>query len=53
MAETCDSKTRSPLGWFLLESLKMLGVYAGENKSQQPEQEDSTLKSEMGTEGQI
>jgi hypothetical protein len=31
----------------------MLRVNAGENKSQQPEQEDSTLKSETGTEGQI
>lgn len=53
MAETYGSKTRSPLGWFLPESLKMLRVNAGENKSQQPEQEDSTLKSETGTEGQI
>lgn len=53
MAETYGSKTRSPLGQFLPESLKMLGMNAGENTNQQPEQEDSTLKSEMGTEGQI
>lgn len=30
VAETDSSKSRSPLGWFLPESLKILGVNAGE-----------------------
>lgn len=52
-AEPHGSKIRSPLGWFLPGSLKRLGANAEENMNQQPGQEDSTLKSEMGTEGQI